>query len=82
MEYFGGMKTKTSVTLSADVLKGLRQVARKGESRSATIERLVRRALWAERQRVLGERDMRIINEHADELNAEALDTLEYQVKW
>jgi metal-responsive CopG/Arc/MetJ family transcriptional regulator len=75
------MKTKTSVTLSEDLLKGVRRAARKGESRSQTIERLVRRALWAERQRVLGERDLKIINGHADELNAEALDALEYQVK-
>lgn len=80
-EYNGGMKTKTSVTLSEDLLKGLRRAALKGESRSKTIERLVRAALAAERRRAAEARDIAIINAHADELNAETEDALQYQVK-
>jgi metal-responsive CopG/Arc/MetJ family transcriptional regulator len=74
------MKVKTSVTLSKDLLRGVRRATRKGESRSETIERLVRMALLAERRRAADDRDIAIINAHADELNAEALDVLDYQI--
>jgi metal-responsive CopG/Arc/MetJ family transcriptional regulator len=75
------MKVKTSVTLSEDITKRIARVARKGESRSQTIERLVRESLERRRREEADRRDMAIINEHADELNAEAEDVLAYQVK-
>jgi metal-responsive CopG/Arc/MetJ family transcriptional regulator len=73
------MKTKTSVTLSEDILKTVRRAARKGESRSKTIERLLRESLAARARHAADERDLDLINRHADRLNAEAHDVLDYQ---
>jgi len=76
------MKVKTSVTLSEDLVKTVRRAGRKGESRSETIERLVRQGLLAEARRAADARDLALINEHADRLNLEAGDVLGYQVEW
>ena len=73
------MKQKTSITLSEDILKTLRRAARKGESRSETIERLLRESLLASERSAADRRDLELINRHADRLNAEAEDVLEYQ---
>jgi hypothetical protein len=78
-EYSSGMKLKTSVTLSEDILKTLKRASRKGESRSETIERLLRESLAGRARRLADQRDLEIINRHADRLNAEAEDVLEYQ---
>jgi metal-responsive CopG/Arc/MetJ family transcriptional regulator len=74
------MKLKTSVTLSEDILKTIGRKARKGESRSETIERLLREALAARERREADARELALINEHAEQLNAEADDVLKYQV--
>jgi metal-responsive CopG/Arc/MetJ family transcriptional regulator len=81
LEYDGGMKLKTSVTLSEDMLKGLERASHKGESRSETIERLLRESLEARMRRVADRRDLMIINRHTDRLNAEAEDVLGYQTE-
>ncbi|OFW09634.1 MAG: hypothetical protein A3H96_02535 [Acidobacteria bacterium RIFCSPLOWO2_02_FULL_67_36] len=73
------MKVKTSVTLSDDVLKAVRRVTRKGESRSETMERLLREGLIARARRTADAQDLALINQHADALNAEAGDVLGYQ---
>jgi metal-responsive CopG/Arc/MetJ family transcriptional regulator len=73
------MKLKTSITLSEDVLKTLGKAARKGESRSQTIERILRESLAARTRDAADRRDLEIINRHADRLNAEARDVLDYQ---
>jgi hypothetical protein len=73
------MKSKTSITLSADILTGVRRAGRRGESRSQTIERLLRERLNDESSRVAREREVAQINRHADVLNAEAADVLDYQ---
>lgn len=73
------MKTKTSVTLSAEVLRLLRRAAGKGESRSQTVERLVREGLLARARRLGDERDFALLNDQADRLNREAADVLAYQ---
>lgn len=73
------MKQKTVVTLSEDILKTLRRAARKGESRSETIERLLRASLAASERAAADRRDLARINRLADRLNAEADDVLEYQ---
>lgn len=73
------MKRKTSVTLSDDVLRLLAKAGGKGESRSQTIERLVREGLLGRARRLADERDLAILNRHADALNREAADVLEYQ---
>jgi hypothetical protein len=49
------------------------------ESRSQTLERLVRQALEVRERRALEKQELARINRHADRLNAEALDVLEYQ---
>ena len=80
LEYTSSMKLKTSVTLSEDILKTVERTARKGESRSETIERLLREGLAARARREADERDLALINRHAEQLNAEAEDVLKYQV--
>ena len=74
------MKVKTSITLSEDIVKTIGQVARRGESRSRTIERLLREGLAKRTRHAANQRELAAINEHADELNAEAEDVLTYQV--
>ena len=74
------MKVKTSITLSGDVLKLIDQHHAEFRSRSEFLERAAR-AMLANLARAKAERrDLRIINRHADELNAEAEDVLAYQV--
>jgi len=73
------MKRKTSITLTDDILARVKRVARKGENRSQTIERLLRERLNAEAARRAREREVAQINRHADALNAEAADVLIYQ---
>jgi metal-responsive CopG/Arc/MetJ family transcriptional regulator len=75
------MKLKTSLTLSEDLLKTIRRAARKGESRSQTVERLIREGVAARARRSADTRDLALINRHADSLNAEAEDVLAYQVE-
>jgi len=75
------VKVKTSITLSEDIAKLIDRVTRKGESRSQTIERLVRDGLAKRRRREIERRDLVIMNAHAEELTAEAEDVLEYQVR-
>jgi Arc/MetJ-type ribon-helix-helix transcriptional regulator len=73
------MKRKTSVTLSEQVLAGIRRAARRGESRSETVERLLRERLSDEAIRMQRAREVEQINRHADALNGEAADVLAYQ---
>ena len=74
------MKLKTSVTLSEDIMKTVKRAAKRGESRSETIERLVREGLAARARRAADDKDLTLINKHADKLNAEAEDVLTYKV--
>ena len=74
------MRLKTSITLEQEVITAVEEAARKGESRSQVIERLLRQSL-SERERVeVDKHDRIIINDHADELKEEAVDVLAYQV--
>jgi metal-responsive CopG/Arc/MetJ family transcriptional regulator len=73
------MKSKTSITLSEDILAGVKRAGRRGESRSETIERLLRERLGEEAARRTREREVAQINRHAEALNAEAADVLAYQ---
>ncbi len=79
MVFFGRMKSKTSITLSEDILAGVKRATRRGESRSETIERLLRERLNDESTRRAREREVVLLNRHADHLNVEALDVLAYQ---
>ena len=80
-EYDGGMKVKTSITLDEEVVAAIEAIAGEGESRSRTIERLLRQSLTARKRAEIDDRDRDIINAHADELAAEALDVLGYQIE-
>ncbi len=71
------MKEKTSITLSRDVLAGVDRLAGSRHSRSAFIERVLRRYL-RERARAQA-RDLQRINQAAERLNVEAAEVLEYQ---
>lgn len=73
------MKQKTSLTLSEDVLAGVEKAARRGESRSETVNRLLRERLADESAQLVRAREVAQINRHADALNAEAADVLSYQ---
>ena len=76
------MKQKTSVTLSEDVLRQLAKHAGSGESRSAYIERVLRRHFRRRARAESQARDLERINAAAKRLNAEAEDVLEYQAPW
>lgn len=73
------MKQKTSVTLSEDVMAGLKKARRRGESRSETVDRLLRERITAAAAVQARTREIEQINRHADALNAEALDVLAFQ---
>ena len=74
------MKVKTSVTLEQDLVEAVERSGLEGESRSATIERLLRTSLAATARAERDRRDRDLIDAHAEELNAEAADVLAYQV--
>ena len=74
------MKSKTSITLSEDVIASIDELTPEGGSRSDTIERLLRESFAARRRRARELKDLETINRHAEELNAEAEDVLSYQV--
>ena len=73
------MKSKTSITLSEEVVAAIDGLTPKGGSRSETIERLLREAFATRERRARELRDLETINRHADELNEEAEDVLTYQ---
>ncbi len=75
------MKVKTSITLDEEVVAAIEAIAGEGESRSRTIERLLRQSLTARKRAEIDDRDRDIINAHADEIAAEALDVLGYQIE-
>ena len=73
------MKEKTSVTLSKEVLKGIDRLAGSSLSRSAVIERILRKYLNDRLRAALRARDLERINAAADRLNREAAEVLDYQ---
>ncbi|MDL1978529.1 MAG: ribbon-helix-helix domain-containing protein [Deltaproteobacteria bacterium] len=74
------MKVKTSITLSAEVLKAIDLYIGEYKSRSAFLETAARQFIIQLEQKETEQRDLEIINRHADSLNAEAEDVLTYQV--
>jgi metal-responsive CopG/Arc/MetJ family transcriptional regulator len=73
------MKEKTSITLSKDVLADVDRLAGSGQSRSAFIERVLRRYLREREKAALQALDLERINRAAHRLNSEAEDVLSYQ---
>jgi metal-responsive CopG/Arc/MetJ family transcriptional regulator len=82
MEYIGGMRVKTSITLSADLVKAVDRLAGPEGSRSGFIENALRTFIANIERDRHNQRDLEIINGHARRLNQEAADTLEYQGEW
>lgn len=73
------MKEKTSITLSSEVLTRIDRLAGSSRSRSAFIEKVLRRYLLERQRAAVQARDLERINHAADELNAEAADVMQYQ---
>lgn len=74
------MKIKTSITLSEDLLETVDELAVNYKNRSEFIETIIRKAIAQMIRDEQNARDQKIINEHAERLNAEAKDVLKYQV--
>ncbi len=74
------MKVKTSVTLSAELLRAIDRHGKVFKSRSEFLEAAARQFLERLARTKADRRDLELINRHADELNAEAEDALAYQV--
>jgi metal-responsive CopG/Arc/MetJ family transcriptional regulator len=74
------MKTKTSITLSIELLKAIDLYIGEYKSRSAFLETAARQFILQLELKKTEQRDLEIINRHADSLNAEAEDVLTYQV--
>ena len=73
------MKEKTSITLSKDVIAEVDRLAGEKETRSAFIERVLRKYMRERRRAALHARDVERINRAAEQLNREAEDVLGYQ---
>ena len=74
------MKVKTSITLTGDLLQAIDRHSEGFRSRSEFLE-VAARGFLARLARAQAEkRDLDIINQHANSLNAEAEDVLAYQV--
>jgi metal-responsive CopG/Arc/MetJ family transcriptional regulator len=75
------MKEKTSITLSSDILASIDRLAGSRLSRSAYIERVLRRYLRDRARASVSAKDLTRINSAAERLNSEAADVLEYQAE-
>ena len=79
--YNCGMKLKTSITLSDELIAVIDQYGRAYKNRSDFIEA----AIWAYVKQIIrsqqNARDVEIINRNAERLNMEALDVLDYQAQ-
>lgn len=77
--YDCGMKVKTSITLSEDVLQAVDAMCNGHGNRSEFIERALRAFIAHRRREARDARDIEIIDRNADRLNRDAADVLEYQ---
>jgi metal-responsive CopG/Arc/MetJ family transcriptional regulator len=73
------MKEKTSITLSRAVLAGIDRIAGAKQSRSAFIEAVLAQYLRRRARAQREAREVEIINRNAQQLNRDALDSLEDQ---
>ena len=74
------VKTKISVTLSEALLLEVDTLVIAPYTRSAIIEEAVQQYLANKARRERDERELHLLNAHADEFNAEMADILSYQV--
>lgn len=80
VEYVGGMKIKTSITLSRELLGTIDARCGSRRSRSEFIEDALRLYMSQTIRNEENARDLEILNRRADVLNKEAGDVLGYQV--
>ena len=76
------MRTKTSVSLTRELLSEIERVAGRHVNRSEFLERAAWDRLAVLERRRREARDARVLSRRARALNAEALDVLEYQADW
>jgi metal-responsive CopG/Arc/MetJ family transcriptional regulator len=76
---FGGMKIKTSLTLTDTLVADIDQICGSGQ-RSAFVEEAIRAKLGDIARRQRDAKDLAILNKVADEQNAESEDILDWQV--
>ena len=81
MEYNRGMKVKTSITLTDELIQTMNQYGKDYKNRSEFIETAVRAFIEQIIRSQQNARDIGIINRNVERLNAEATDVLEYQVR-
>lgn len=74
-----GMKVKTSVTLSKEVLDAIEKNLETTENRSQFIEAAIVYYLQSHQKSIRDSKDMSILNENFSKLNEEAEDALEFQ---
>ena len=75
------MKTKTSITLSEELLEKIDGIIKGHTNRSSFIEQAIRHYLVTKEREQRNKADLAIINENADSLNREARDVISYQVE-
>ena len=75
------MKSKTSITLSRDLLDDLDRIIGDSGNRSRVIEAAVREYIKRYIREARDRRDLELINANAASLNKEAKDALSYQIK-
>jgi len=73
------MKTKTSVTISEEVLRDVDALSGPRSNRSEFIETAVKRFVEHLRRQRRNADDLQIINRRSNRLNREAADVLRYQ---
>lgn len=75
------MKVKTSITLSEDLLEAMDRFLGEFKNRSDLIEQAVRSFLKRRARASREKKDLQILNDTAEDLNAEAEDVLSYQIE-
>ncbi len=73
------MKTKTSITISDELLRLIDENVEGDNRRSAFIEEAVKAYLEVLRRHKRDRKDLEIINRLSDKLNSEAADVLDFQ---
>ena len=71
-------RRRTTITLSEDLLEDVTEMSKEYQSRSHFIETVLQTYVAQRKREERDARDLAIINENADYLNAEALDVLAY----
>lgn len=79
LEYIYRVRQKTSITLAQDTLRAIDEIAGSRSNRSRIIERAVLAYVEQERRRIRDERDRKILDDRAEELNREFADFLDLQ---